>query len=791
MDELNIPREAPADLALTPDEGLTEAEAAKRMADGQGNAVEDDPGRSVPQIVCANLFTLFNLLNVALAAALAFVGAYRNMLFMGVVVSNTLIGTVQELRAHATLRKLKLMNTPNIRVRREGREQVLPADQLVQGDVVVLTAGNQVPADAVVRAGAGAANESLLTGESDPVSKQAGDWLMSGSYITEGTFTAQLVHVGAESYISRLTRSAKKIKRSHSALMSDMQRLVRVVSILLVPIGLLLLGKQLLVSHAPLTTAIPTAVAAMIGMIPEGLMLLTSMALTVGVITLGRRKVLVQELYGIETLARADVLCLDKTGTITTGEMAFETMIVLTGEESEAREAMTRFLGAMPERSATTTALAKAFPTQAETPRAVLPFSSARKKSAVTLADGRTLVLGAPSFVLEDGQMTEAVRRRMTEAAAAGRRVLMLAECGGPIDGTSLPPVTRLLALVCLTDVVRDNAPQTLRYFREQGVQLKIISGDDPVTVSAIGRQIGLDGAEDCVDASTLTTPEALRTACDRYTVFGRVTPDQKRALVEALKAAGHSVAMTGDGVNDIPALKAADCSIAMAGGSDAAKHAAQLTLLDPDFASLPAVVGEGRRVVNNITRASSLFLVKTLYSFALALLMLALPAAYPFQPIQLTVISTLTIGVPSFFLALEPNHDPIRGRFLRTVLLRAIPGAASVAVCAAIAMMLVHIGWSAEACSTLATAAAAWAGVLFLAGVCWPFSKLRAAVLAAMAAGMVLAFLLFGPVFYIVPLTGTQYAALGGLMVLVLIIMTGTRWVMGHMEKREKPIVV
>ena len=764
MDDLKIPDTLPEGYEPTPEDGLSEEEAARRLAAGQGNTASEDPGRSVPQIVCANLFTLFNLLNVALALCLIAVGSYRNILFMGVVISNTLIGTVQELRAHQTIKRLKLLNMPVVRVIRGGKEREIASNELVLGDLTVLTTGNQVPADAIVREGRGTANESLLTGESDAVSKEENAWLMSGSYITSGRFVAQLVHVGEDSYISRLTRSAKKIKHPKSELMSDMQRLIRVVSALLIPLGILLFCKQRFMLEQTLERAVPTAVAAMIGMIPEGLMLLTSVALTVGVIKLGRRQVLVQELYGIETLARVDVLCLDKTGTITTGEMKVDGIVPLNAAENQVKADISRFLGAMNEHSGTTAALAAAFLPAPETPLATLPFSSARKLSAVTLADGRTLVLGAPNFVLDERQYAGEISEKVKREAASGHRVLLLAECDGAIDGDTLPPVTRPLALVCLNDVIRDNAAETLEYFRRQGVSVRVISGDDPTTVSAIAGRIGLENGDHYVDASTLKTPEALRDAADRYAVFGRVTPEQKRLLVEALKAAGHNVAMTGDGVNDIPALKAADCSIAMAGGSDAAKNAAQLTLLDPDFASLPAVVGEGRRVVNNITRAASLFLIKTLYSFALALLTLALPVAYPFQPIQLTLISTLTIGTPSFFLALEPNTEPIRGRFLRNVLMRAVPGAAAVAIISTAAMFLEHAGWTAEACSTAATIAAGCIGLMSLARVSLPFTKLRAAVLAAMAAALLGAVLVLGGIFFLAPLTAAQVMIVAGL---------------------------
>ena len=767
-EQLHIPTGKPEHYVPTPSQGLTEAEAQSRQEAGLGNCVKSDPGKSVGQIVASNLFTFFNLLNFALAACLLLVGSYRNMLFLGVVFSNTLIGVIQELRAKRTIEKLQLLSAPQAHVIRSGRERICRPEELVQGDLVILRAGDQVLADAIVHSGGGAANESLLTGESDAVSKHPGDWLMSGSHITEGRFVAQLVHVGDASYAARLMKEAKAIKRPKSMLMTELNRLVRLVSVILVPLGALLFLKQYFILHNPLNAAVPASVAAMIGMIPEGLLLLTSVALAVGVVKLGRHQTLVQELYGIETLARVDVLCLDKTGTITKGEMCVERMEPVDGNETQMRQALARFLGAFETGNGTLAALANAVTPAKNTAVATLPFSSKRKKSAASFPEGDTLILGAPSFVLGAGYTGEA-RAKVEEAAAHGIRVLALAHANGCVTEQDAPEPDRLLGLIYLSDVVRDNAAQTLRFFREQGVEVKVISGDDPRTVSAIAQRVELPGWNNWVDASTLVDDAALEAAAEKYTVFGRVTPRQKCLLVEALKRAGHSVAMTGDGVNDIPALKAADCSIAMAGGADAAKHAAQLTLLNADFACLPLVVDEGRRVINNITRAASLFLVKTLYSFALSVLMLILPLSYPFQPIQLTLISSLTIGIPTFFLALEPNRERVQGDFLSTVLLRAVPGAAAVTVCAVMAMFLERSGWPALACSTMAVLAAGMVGLMVLFRVCTPLTPMRMGLMAVMAAGFAGAVLLAGKVFIIDvwSLSPTNWLMLAGMVLL------------------------
>lgn len=561
------------------------------MAQGLGNEMKNKAGKSFKEILFSNLFTFFNILNMILALCVIMVGSWRNTLFMLIVLANVLIGTIQELRAQKTIQKLQLLNAPVVNVLRDGVEaKVSPAD-LVKGDLVVLRAGDQVPADAVVISGSGFAMESLLTGESNAVPKTINNWLYSGSYINEGKLTAQLVYVAEESYAGRLTTEAKKTERPRSALMTDLNRLIRFDSIILVPIGILMLLKKCLIEHIALTEAVPNAVAAMIGMIPEGLMLLTSVALAVGVIKLGMKQTLVQELYGIESLARVDVLCLDKTGTITSGEMELEAVEGVEVSGEEARQALARFMSAFDDHSGTLNAIRKRITPTGETPRAVLPFSSARKKSAATFADATTLIMGAPTFVLDGAHYSADLRERVESLSAQGKRVTVLASARGMVTETDAPAPEKILGLVILSDEIRPAAADTIRYFNEQQVTLKVISGDDPHTVSAIARQVGIINADRYVDATTLQDREAIYDACEKYAVFGRVTPQQKKILVEELKKHGHTVAMTGDGVNDIPAMKAADCSLAMAGGADAARHAAQVTLLNSDFSAMPDIV--------------------------------------------------------------------------------------------------------------------------------------------------------------------------------------------------------
>lgn len=742
---LNIPTELPAGTVMTPPEGLSSAEAAKREAEGKSNRQTADKGKSIPRIVADNLFTLFNLLNFALAACLALVGSWRNMLFLGVVFSNTLIGTVQELRARAMLNKLRLLDVRPVRVVRDGGETKCQPDKLVLGDLAIFTSGDQLPADAVIVNGSCAADESLLTGESEPIPRKKGDLLMSGSFLTEGKVTAQLVAVGDNSYAARLTREAKKVCSPKSELMTELNKLVSLVSKLLVPIGVILFIEQFFLLKAPIKEAVPMAVAAMIGMIPEGLILLTSVALMAGVIKLGRRKTLVQELFGIETLARVDVLCTDKTGTLTTGEMAFEKFIPLEAEEEELRKKTENFLAAFEAGSGTLRALSAFMNRSEDTATAILPFSSARKKSAASFGNGKTIILGAPTFVT-DKAIPEAA-----EAADAGFRVLLMAEADGILRGEELPPVKRLLGLILLRETLRPSAKDTVAWFGREGVSVRIMSGDDPRTVASAARALELEDSDKLVDCAELNDEELAAAAKDKV-IFGRLTPDRKRLLVEALKAEGHHVAMTGDGVNDIPSLKASDCSIAMAGGAEATEHSAQLVLLNNDFNSLPAVVAEGRRVIGNITRTASLFLQKTLYSFGLSvlniLIALFLPLRYPFEPIHLTLVSSLTVGVPSFFLALEPSSERAKENFLLRIILKAVPGALGVICCALAAMIANYCGILDEIASTMAVISAGVIGLGNLILTCRPFSKLRVAVCGLMCAAFAGAVLLFPDIF-------------------------------------------
>ena len=673
-------------LAETPPTGLTAAAVAERVALGRTNATSLRTSRTVGEIVRANVFTVFNGLLVTLFVLVLTTGRWQNGLFVGVVVVNAAIGVVQELRAKRTLDRLAVLNAPRARVVRDGAETELPVADVVLDDLLVLAAGDQVPADGVVRSSSGlAVDESLLTGEADAVVKQPGDAVWSGAIVVAGHGRAQTTAVGEDSYAARLSTEARRFATTYSELVAGTNRLLRWIALTLVVVGPLVLWSQFRTDdNTDWRQAVTGTVAAMIGMIPEGLVLLTTLAFVVATVTLARRQVLVQELPAVEGLARVDVVCLDKTGTLTHGDVRFDRLVPLDAAVGVEAEAAIGLLAAADGSNATARALAAAFPSPDGGPVQTVPFSSARKWSAVRTADAVTWVLGAPEMVLPapvDGRQG-AARARADDLAAEGHRVLLLARSaaapGVDDDGEAvLPGALVPVTLVLLAERVRDDAGEVLGYFTAQGVALKVISGDNPRTVGVVAATVGVPGvsAADAVDARTLPAdPDALAAAMETHSVFGRVTPHQKRAMVQALQRRGHVVAMTGDGVNDALALKDADIGVAMGNGSPATRAVAQLVLLDSRFAHLPQAVAEGRRVIANIERAANLFLVKNVYSLVLAIVTVVAVSAYPLEPIQLTLISTVTIGVPGFFLALGPNSRRYVPGFLRRVLRFSVP---------------------------------------------------------------------------------------------------------------------
>ena len=667
---------------VSAERGLSADEVARRVAAGQVNLVPEVPSRTTTQILRANLFTRFNALMAGLLAIVLACGAYKDALFGGVIVANALIGIVQELRAKRTLDRLAVLSAPKTVLVRDGALVEEPVHAIVLDDVMLLRPGQQVVADAIVLERDGLeVDESLLTGESEPEAKEPGDELLSGSFVVAGSGRARVSKVGAEAYAARLAEDARRFTLARSQLRADIDKIVTWVGWAIVPTGAVLFWSQLRESDHGWRTALVSATGGVVAMVPEGLILLTSVAFAIGVVRLARRRTLVQELPAIETLARVDVLCLDKTGTITEGSMEVAEVEVVDGQRDDGLAALAALAWSEANPNATQLALQEHLPDRPDGWRITdtVPFSSARKWSATSFEGHGAYVFGAPEMVLT-GDAYAAIGRRVDVEARAGRRVLLLARTDGPLVGDALPSGLVATALVMIEDRIRPDAAPTLAYFSEQGVRLKVISGDNPVTVGAVARRAGLPDAEDLLDARTLPDPddpdqaERFAEIVESTTVFGRVNPHQKRAMVAALQRRGHTVAMTGDGVNDVLALKDADVGIAMASGSEASRAVAQLVLLDSNFAGLPAVVDEGRRVINNLQRVASLFLTKTTYALLFALITGLVGLRYPFLPRHLTLVGTMTIGVPSFFLALAPNTDRVSGRFFDTVARVSIP---------------------------------------------------------------------------------------------------------------------
>ncbi len=725
----------------SPDEGLTAQDISLRLEHGYGNTPVNPPSKTVGQIVSSNVFTFFNLIFFVLAACIILVGSFRDLMFMPVVIANILIGIVQELRAKKTIDKLTLLSSPKAVAVREGREYLVDTSRLVLDDVVIFSAGNQICADAVILRGEVQVNEALITGEAKAITKSEGDTLLSGSFIVSGKCHARLDAVGADSYASRLTVEAKRSsKRKPSEMMSALRRLIKIIGIIIIPFGIALFYRQTYQQGLDVRQSVVSTVAALVGMIPEGLYLLASVALAVSVVRLARYKTLVHELNCIETLARVDVLCVDKTGTITENAMEVQDLILLDEPVcggDELYQILSAFYLNVPDNNATANAMRSYFsedmPWRAEK---VLPFDADRKWSGASFKQCGTYIVGAPEFILKNEY--ENLREPIEEYSNQGHRVLLIAKYDGALT-KSLDGKISPVGLALISNKIRDTAPETFEFFKKQQVTIKVISGDNPVTVSMVARRAGISDADKFIDVSTLDTPAALSKAAEEYTVFGRVTPDQKRRLIRALKANGHTVAMTGDGVNDVLALKDADCSIAMASGSDAACHVSQLVLLDSDFASMPQVVMEGRRVINNIQRAASLFLVKNIFSFAMALLAMLISLPYPVTPAQLSLVSTLTIGTPAFLLALEPNKNLVSGKFLTNVIKRALPGAITdILLVMGLQTFAQVFSLSIDDLSTMCAVIMALVGLLILYQVCKPIDLKRGAIWAAMCIAVI-----------------------------------------------------
>ena len=821
--------------------GLTNEEVQERIAQGQVNNNENPNTRTYKQIILENTLTFFNFLNLVLLVLVLLVGSYKNSMFVGIIFINTVIGIIQEIRAKKTIDKLAILTESKTVVLREGKKWKISTEKLVVDDLIFLKAGEQVPADAKILEGNLEVNESLLTGEADNLPKNPGDELFSGSFVTAGQACCQIIHVGSDNYASRITSEAKEFKRHNSELRNSLNAILKVISIIIVPLGAMLFYKQYYFVGDSIRDSVVNMVAAVLGMIPEGLVLLTSVALTLGALKLAQKKTLVQELYCIETLARVDTLCLDKTGTITEGTMCVESVesyppvydeisdetsgnktapgewnnngtkssdltegsaaaeasavsaaeaiakedgssILLLQEESETgakkhrqedtakireiEHIMGNLLSVLKDQNATADALRARFKVVQDMELDhVIPFSSDRKYSGAAFKDAGTYLMGAAQFLFPEGNPE--LMEYCGSFAEEGLRVLVVAHSENVNEGTEIPEGLEPVGLLLLTDVIRAEAPDTLAYFESQGVDLKVISGDDPVTVSAIAKKAGLENADKYIDATTITTPEDMERAVAECSVFGRVTPQQKKEMVLALQKQKHTVAMTGDGVNDVLALKEADCSVVMAEGSDAAKNIANVVLMDSNFAAMPEIVNQGRRVVNNIRTAASMFLIKTIFSVLLCLITIFWGDSYPFEPIQMSLISACAVGIPTFLLAQENNFNKIESGFLRYVFMNAFPAAVTITGCVFTIMLVCqNVYHSNVMLSTACFLVTGWNYMAALKTVYAPLSRYRKIIIYGMQF-----------IFFFAAVCVQNLLALGslefGMIILVFILMT------------------
>lgn len=763
--------------------GLSTAEVLRLTNEQKTNRMPEKAGRSIPAIIASQIFTYFNAIFALLAVLLIINGSFRSLTFLPVVIANTLIGIFQQLRSKKVLDELALLDMSSYKTFRDGVITDVPSDRLVLGDLIILEIGQQVPADAIVVEGEAGVNESLLTGESDEVEKKPGSELKSGSFLTAGKIKARLTHVGADSYAAQLTAKAKEIKDRKSEMIRDIETIIKTAGIIIIPIGGILLYQSMAVNGHSFSEAVVSMVGAVIGMIPEGMYLLLTMALALSAMRLAQKKVLLHDMRSIETLARVDVLCLDKTGTITSDEMNVSEVFfphdMTVGDAEKAKAVLASYIHTMEDSNITMNALRQYLPEGVPFGGArVTPFNSKVKYSQINTAEA-VYRLGAPDFILPRAEYEES-RSLIEERAGEGKRVLVLAK--------SLEENTRPLLFVALHNAIRENAVETFRGFADQGVVVKVISGDNPLTVSRVAAQAKIDGAENYVDASTLDTPEKIKDAALRCTVFGRVGPEQKKDLILAMKETGLKAAMSGDGVNDILAMKEADCSVAMGGGSDAARQAAQVVLLDSDFSHMREIVGEGRRDINNITRSATLFLYKNMFSLLMALFSILFALNYPLRPAQVSLVSMFNIGIPAFFLALEPNEKKQQGRFIRNTLVRSIPAALTSFVSIAIFVKRAPIYGIPEAeIGTACTYLLSLVGFLILLHISRPLNLYRVGVIILSFLGFVLCSLKFNELFEMLRVSGHTALICLFFAIAEVLVMMGLTALLERIGKKKK----
>ncbi|MBR2696888.1 MAG: HAD-IC family P-type ATPase [Parasporobacterium sp.] len=784
--------------------GLTSEEVAERKAAGQVNGDLNVKTKSYKQIIFGNLFTLFNLVNVILVICVILVGSWKNGLFFLVVIWNFLLSCAQEIRAKKTIDRLSILSAPKAHALRDGKLEEIQVSEIVLGEITQLKSGNQICADAVVLEGECQVNESLITGESTPILKKTGDHLLSGSFLISGSVMAEVEHVGEENYVNKITLGAKYYKKPTSVIMKSVKMIVRIVAIALIPVAGLLIWKNFFAISQPFPDAMVKVVAAISAMIPGGLILLVSIVLAVSVIRLSVHRTLVQDLYCVENLARVDVLCLDKTGTITEGVMNMEKIVPvdLKMDTTVSEEKLKRFVSLMEDENSTIDAIRRYYdvsyqPEEAGTKKLrTVPFSSEAKWSLLYEEGKGCTIMGAPEFVYSEG--ADNYRFILDNYMKRAKRVLLLAESEKmprnengeeAEDGKFLPEEIKPVAFLIFGDKVRSDAKQTLDYFDDQQVTLKVISGDSPQTVSMVAAEAGMKDYDKWIDASKLQSYEEIEAVIDDYMIFGRVTPYQKLDIIKALKAHGHTVAMTGDGANDVLALKEADCSIAMQSGSDAARNVANMVLMDSNFASLPLVVAEGRKSINNLQRSAALYLTKTTYAFILAIVFLFVSFAYPFENIQVTLIGATTIGITSFFLALEPNKNRIRKHFLRNVFTPAVPsGVMTAAAIIAVTVIARNMGADTLQIGTVATFTALISGFIVVFNISGKLNLWKFGLLAFVIAIAAVACIFFDKVFDIVPISGPMVWVIVITGAIFLVVHTAIfRFLLPWWEKREE----
>lgn len=714
-------------------QGLSSSEVKLRINQGKVNYDTTTPSKTIKQILIENTFTLFNFINIILGVAIILVGAYKNLLFLGVVICNTLISTIQEIRAKKTVDKLSVISSSKAKVIRDGKQREIHIDNIVLDDIIMYGSGNQIVVDSKIVEGFCEVDESFITGEAKTIYKKEGDTLLSGSFIVSGNVKAKVIHVGLDNYTSIISHDAKRIKKEiNSQIMRSLNKIVKYVSIALVPIGILLLLRQFSIDDNTTQNAVVSVVAAVVGMIPEGLILLVSTVLAISVLRLSKYNVLVQDLYALETLARVDTLCLDKTGTITEGKMEVTDVIPLDDHKiNELDEILEAIATNSEDKNPTINAIKEKYNDVSNIKaKKNIPFSSERKYSGIVLKD-ESYIMGAPEFVLEDKLKNY---DKKIDELSKNNRVLVLIKTPVMKDN-KLPIEKEVLGLILIKDKLRNEAIKTLRYFMDNDVNIKVISGDSVSTVSSVAKSVGID-VSGVYDARDITEETDLNMVVEENTVFGRVRPDQKKMLISALKRNGHVVAMTGDGVNDVLALKEADCGVAMNDGADAARNVAELVLLDSNFDSMPKIVKEGRRTINNVERSATLFLSKTIYASLLALLFLFINYTYPFIPIQMTLINSLTIGIPAFILALEPNKTRVKGKFFVNVISKAIPSGITTVVNILLLVFFANLlNIPNEQTSTIAVIITAYTAILLIYKISKPLNLLRKSLLVLISA--------------------------------------------------------